>query len=115
MNPFIVGQISGNPFKLETREYPVDFGAPFDEVYIIKVKLPAGYSVDEMPKPKVLLLPGNAAKYVMSSALNGDAVTVTSTLSVNKTMFTSDEYQGLREFYSQVVAKQTEQIVIKKK
>jgi len=115
MNPFVIGQLSSNPFKLEKREYPVDFGTPFDEVYVIKVKLPEGYVVDEMPAAKMFLLPGNAARYTLSAAINGNALTVTSMLSVNKGMFISEEYQGLREFYSQVVAKQTEQIVIKKK
>jgi hypothetical protein len=36
-------------------------------------------------------------------------------MQINKNLFPQDEYPNLREFYSQVVAKQTEQIVLKKK
>jgi hypothetical protein len=36
-------------------------------------------------------------------------------MSINKTLFAQDEYPNLREFYNQVVAKQDEQIVLKKK
>jgi hypothetical protein len=115
MNPFISGQWNSNPFKLAKREYPVDFGSPFDEVYVIKVKLPAGYALDEMPAPKIFALPANAARYTMSSTTIGDVVSITSMLSVNKVLFTSIEYESLREFWNQVVAKQIEQIVIKKK
>jgi hypothetical protein len=115
MNPFISGQWSSNPFKSEKREYPVDFGNAFDEVYVLKIKLPPGYEVDEMPATKVFALPANAARYTMSSSINGGVLSITSMLTVNKVMFTSLEYHALREFCNQVVAKQTEQIVIKKK
>jgi hypothetical protein len=36
-------------------------------------------------------------------------------LQVNKSLFMQEEYPDLREFYSLVVAKQAEQIVLKKK
>jgi hypothetical protein len=42
-------------------------------------------------------------------------ITVTSSFQLNKNLFTQEEYPNLREFYTQVVAKQTEQIVLKKK
>lgn len=115
MNPFIESQWTSNPFKSETREYPVDFGNAFDEVYMIRLKLPEGYAVDEMPQPKVFVMPANAARYIFSSALNGSVISVTSNLSVNKSLFSTEEYEGLREFCNLVVAKQAEQIVIRKK
>jgi hypothetical protein len=114
LNPFITGHWASNPFKAEKREYPVDFGNTFDEVYMTRIKIPAGFVVDEMPGPRAIALPANAARFSMSSTLSGDMVIVTSTLSVNKPLFNSLEYHALREFCNQVVAKQTEQIVIKK-
>jgi len=36
-------------------------------------------------------------------------------LQINKSLFIQDEYPHLREFYNRVVAKQAEQIVLKKK
>jgi hypothetical protein len=114
INPFISAQWTSNPFKAEKREYPVDFGSSFDEVYMVKIKLPAGYVVDEMPAAKAFALPGNAARYTLSATLTGDVVNVTSMLVVNKPLYSSVEYVALREFFNQMVAKQTEQIVIKK-
>jgi hypothetical protein len=35
-------------------------------------------------------------------------------MSINKGVFAQDEYPNLREFYNQMVAKQAEQIVLKK-
>jgi len=115
INPFVDMQVKENLFKLEKREYPVDFGSPMEKVYMSKIKLPSDFGVDELPKPKILLLPGNAAKYTYTISQVGDMLTVVSVLQINKSLFTQDEYPHLREFYTQLVAKQAEQIVLKKK
>jgi hypothetical protein len=104
-----------NLFKLDKREYPVDFGSPIEKVYMSKIRVPNEFVVDELPKSKIFMLPGNAAKYTFNLSQAGDLLTVVSVLQINKSMFTQDEYPDLREFYTQVVAKQAEQIVLKKK
>ena len=40
---------------------------------------------------------------------------LTSNLQINNSLFSQEEYPSLRLFYDQVVAKQSEQIVLKKK
>jgi hypothetical protein len=115
INPFVTSQLERNPFKLESREYPVDFGSAIEKTYMCKITVPENFSIDELPKSKVLALPGNAAKYLFNVAQNGNVIVITSTMAINKNLFLQDEYPNLREFYTQVVAKQAEQIVLKKK
>jgi hypothetical protein len=62
-----------------------------------------------------MMLPGNAARYAYNVAVNGNVVSLTSSFQINKSIFIQTEYQNLREFYAQVVGKQAEQIVFKKK
>jgi hypothetical protein len=71
--------------------------------------------VDELPQSRLMMLPGNAAKYAFNVTQNGNSIVVTSSMQINKNLFTQEEYPNLREFYTQVVAKQAEQIVLKKK
>ncbi|MFZ6012835.1 MAG: transglutaminase domain-containing protein [Bacteroidota bacterium] len=115
INPFVTSQIVSNPFKSEQRVYPVDFGAPIDKMYMAKIAIPEGYTVDEIPQSRILVLPGNAAKYVYNVAKTDNMVNITSSFQINRNIFTQVEYPDLREFYNQVVAKQAEQIVLKKK
>ena len=115
LNPIISGRLTENEFKSEKREYPVDFGSASETLYMGKIVLPDGYAVDELPKPKVIAMPANAAKFVYNLQQFGNVVSITSQLSINKSLFIQDEYPFLREFYNQVVAKQAEQIVLKKK
>ena len=99
----------------EKRNYPVDFGHSFDEMYLAKIVIPEGYVIDELPKAKIFGLPENAAKYSYNVAQMGNTISITSSLNINKGLFTQDEYPGLREFYGLMVAKQSEQIVLKRK
>lgn len=115
MNPLIKDQIVENPFKSETRIYPVDFGSPTEQMFIGKYVLPAGYAIEELPKPKLIVLPNNGGKFLYSASPTPDGIQVTSQVVINQALFAQYEYAALKEFYNQVVAKQAEQIVIKKK
>jgi hypothetical protein len=114
-NPFVSQQLTTNPFTLPDRIYPVDYGSAVENVYICKLKVPEGYVVDEMPKSKMFMLPGNAARYSYNIAQTGDFISITSNFQINRGIFAQTEYPNLREFYTQVVVKQAEQIVFKKK
>jgi len=71
--------------------------------------------VDELPQAKILALPANAGRFTFSVTQAGNLLNVVSNFQINKSIFSQTEYPNLREFYNQVVAKQTEQIVLKKK
>ena len=114
-NPLLLLRIEENPFKVETREYPVDYGSAFERLYISKILLPDGYQVDELPKAKVIALPANAGRFTYSVTQAGNLLSVVSNFQINQSIFSQPDYPNLREFYNQVVAKQAEQIVLKKK
>lgn len=115
LNPVVMNQITENPFKTETRAYPVDFGSPSERLLMGKFVIPSGYVVEELPKVKVLGLPKNGGKYTYSISVTGNTIQFTSHLIINQALFTQQEYPNLKEFYNQVVAKQAEQIVLRKK
>jgi hypothetical protein len=115
INPFVTSQLESNPFVIEKRTYPVDFGTRTEKTYMLKLLLPEGYQVDELPQGKLLSLPDNAGRFLYNIVQNGNTITLTSSFQINKSLFVQDEYPYLKEFYSQVIAKQAEQIVLKKK
>jgi hypothetical protein len=116
-NPFVTSQIQTNPYKSETRVYPVDYGSKVERIYLCKVIAPDGYVVEQAPESRIMMLPGNAARFIYNVAMSplGDWVSITTNFQINKNLFTQNDYLDLREFYNQVVAKQAEQIVFKKK
>jgi hypothetical protein len=113
--PIFITNLSENPFRLETRVYPVDFGYPYEIVFTGKFSIPDGYKAEELPKPKMIILPENAGKFVYNVSLQNETITVINQFVLSKPTFVQSEYPQLREFYNIIVAKQAEQIVLKKK
>ena len=87
---------------------------PSEQIYMCKIRIPAGYAVDEMPQSKIFALPANAGRFIYNATVAGDLITIMTNLQINKSLFVQDEYRDLREFYNAVVAKQNEQVVLKK-
>ena len=115
MNPFLLMRMEANEFALEKRDYPVNFGSPFERMYTCKIKIPDGFQVDELPQSKVFALPEAGGKFLYNVARLENVISITSIFQINRDIFTQVEYPNLREFYNLVVAKQAEQIVLKKK
>jgi hypothetical protein len=113
-NPMLYEQTENNPFKLEQRTYPVDYGHNYDQTYVLQFDIPEGYVVDEIPKPIILSMPENAARFSYNVTVVNNKIQLMRKFSINKTMFTSAEYPQLKEFYNQLVAKEAELIVLKK-
>lgn len=103
-----------NPFKSPMRSYPVDFGSALEETNIAVIALPAGYGVEELPKSAAMTLPNNDGRFTYSVSVNENQLQVTSRLALRKTVFTGGEYPTLRSFFDKIVAKQAEQVVLKK-
>lgn len=103
-----------NPFKMEKREYPVEFGVPIKDVYSFTYEIPDGYQVESIPAPKAIMLPEKAGTFRFSASVLGNKVLINSMVDIRKTFFLPSEYSQLREFFSILVEKQAEQIVLKK-
>ena len=114
LNPMLGQGEKENPFKLEERLYPVDFGAPIDETYMARFTIPEGYALDEAPKSIAVNLPEQAGRFMYVVQQQGNVVQVMSKVSINKPVFYAPEYGNLKELYNQIIAKHAEQIVLKK-
>ncbi|MFC6996680.1 DUF3857 domain-containing protein [Rufibacter roseus] len=115
LNPMLLKGAKENPFKQIARKYPVDFGHGSEEVYMCSFTIPDGYMVEEMPKSIVVALPENGGKFTYMLQANGNKIQVLSKLTISKPIFYANEYEYLKQFYTQVVAKHAEQIVLRKK
>lgn len=114
INPMLYDAVTENPFKLEKREYPVDFAIPIEETYMFTLNIPEGYAVESVPEKEVVTLPEKACLFTYTSAINGGKVTVTSRMRINKIVYAETEYEYLKEFYNLMIQKHAEQIVLKK-
>jgi hypothetical protein len=113
--PLMINMFKDNPFKSENRNYPIEIPFAIDQAYQLQMDVPDGFKVDEIPQSIVLKL--NEAgegffEYRISHSNN--KITFRSRIVLARAIYQPEEYPMLREFFNQVVKKQSEQIVFKK-
>ncbi len=103
-----------NPFKLENRTYPVDFGAPFEEKYTVSINIPEGYKVESKPENVGLGLPEQMGSFKFATILKGNKLQVLASTKINSPVISPMYYASLKEFYKKLVDKQLEKVVLTK-
>lgn len=103
-----------NPFEAAERKYPIDFVTPIQQKHIFTYIIPEGYTIESVPSPASMSIPGGGASFVFQAQQMGNSVQVLSDFKITKAVFMPDEYEMLRGFYEEVVQKHGERIVVKK-
>ncbi len=115
ISPMLGQGEESNPFKVQERKYPVDFGVPQEETFIASYSIPDSYVVEEMPKQEVINLPNNGGKFLFSCNVENGILKISSRIMLKRAIYSEAEYPSLREFYNRIVSKHAEQVVLKKK
>ena len=103
-----------NPFKLEERQFPIDFGYPLAYKYIIQIKVPEGYILESKPKPIILKIPDGLGEFKYIPNFLGENISLSVSFEIKKALVSADKYLFLKEFFNQMIAKENEQIVLTK-
>jgi len=114
LNPCVGFGNNVNPFVAVERKYPVNYAMPQEESYMNMFEIPVGYLVEELPQPLAIALPNNGGKYTYNCSLVGSRLMVVSKLTIPKSVYFAEEYPFLKTFYDQIVAKQSQQVILKK-
>jgi hypothetical protein len=103
-----------NPFILPKRYYPIEFPYPTNEQYVLNMKIPKGYKVEEMPKQINLTLPPDDGRFQYLISEKDNIVNLVVKIILKKTIFEAENYEFLKKFFDDIAAKLDEQIVLKK-
>lgn len=103
-----------NPFKQEVREYPVDFGYPYQDRYSVTISIPEGYSVESLPKPAAISSDPAIGVFKYNIAATAKQIQLTIVYDMNNAVVAQQYYETLKMFYREMIAKQNEKIVLKK-
>ncbi len=103
-----------NPFTSEKREFPIDFGFPFEEKIRIIINLPEGYTVESIPKPIKMNLPDELGSFIYNISEANNTLQVSVTLNVKTAILAPQYYGFIKEYYKQIITKETEKVVLTK-
>ena len=115
-SPMIASAWKENPFKAANRFYPVEMPYTIDETYLLRMDVPKGYEIEELPKQlRMKLNEHDESMFEFLISNSNGVISMRSRLKISRTYYMPDEYETLREFFAMVVSKQGEQIVFRKK
>ncbi len=103
-----------NPFKLKERKYPVDFTYPKQERFMINLKIPDGYKIESVPEDAAIQLPNGYGLFKFKIVNKGNQLQVAASSEIKTAFFPPEYYEALKEYYKQLVAKQSEKVVLSK-
>lgn len=116
ISPMLFYTLSENPFKQENRSYPVDFVFPHQDKYLITITIPEGYTVESIPQPVLLTVRDNIGSFKFNIAVNqANQIQVSVTSDINFARVNPEYYETIKEYYANMVKKQTEKIILVKK
>lgn len=113
-SPMVFMATKESPFKPETRAYPIDFGYPMKDRYIVNIALPDGYKVESLPENAVYNLGENMGSYRYLISQVGNKLQLSVEFSMNKSFIAADEYGNLKKFYELLISKENEKVVLSK-
>lgn len=114
INPLLFYTYKENPFKQETREYPIDYSYPFTDRYAINIQIPEGYVVESVPAPVNMVMQDDLGGFKFLTNVAGNTIQLSVQHQIKVPIVSSDYYEMLKEYYQKMIEKENEKIVLKK-
>ena len=115
-NPFLMLFFEENPFKLQSRSYPIDFGFKNKYTTSIQLNLDDNYEVVELPENINMAMPNDAGTIRLSStSISKNIINILFDVSFNHFAYPPEYYPYLKTFMSEVINIQTNPLLVLKK
>lgn len=112
ITPFLNEVYSENPLKQKDRTYPIDMIYPAKRVFTAEIKIPEGYKTDFIPsnaKSKTSLF-----ELEYTTLTDEDKIIVQFSYYFPHAIYSADEYARLKAYFTAIVRKGSEKVVLSK-
>ena len=113
-SPLLFLAIKENPFKLQERLYPIDFVSPYQNLSLVNIMLPEGYSVESLPQSEALQFGEGDVKFTYMLRENGNYLSLKVDFEIVNPIIAPEDYKNFKAFYNKILEKHGEQIVLTK-
>jgi hypothetical protein len=103
-----------NPYTADKREYPIDFMFPHQSKYVVGIKIPEGYVLESLPRSVTYLMEENIGSFKYNIMAVGNMIQANIVFDINYANIGKEYYPTLKDFFSKVIEKQNEKIILKK-
>jgi len=114
LSPLLFIAREENPFKLDTRKYPIDFNYPIKDRYLFSINIPDGYSIETLPESTAFALGDGAGAFRYTITNTNDTIKISFELAINQAFIPASYYDSLKKFFELLVEKENEKVVLVK-
>lgn len=108
--PFLMQTyFSENPFKKENRLYPIDFGFPVTNNYLISIDVADQYEIVQLPQNRILKLPEDDGEITVVYKVSQNKINIRLHVKLNNHEFAKEAYKSLKEFFAELIRIQSEE------
>lgn len=114
-NPIMNEHWESNPFKSETRNFPVDFGVPLERNLTVAVEYSDNVDVTSLPEKVALALPNSGGRFIYGAIADGTTLNISNFMTISKSIYSPEEYPYLRELFARKIQVESADIIFQKK
>jgi hypothetical protein len=111
----MVFRMTENPLKAPVRKYPVDYSYKYGSTVVINIALPEGMEIQDLIKNRTIMAMGPNLSYKRKVTVEGNQLQMIINFDVKDVEVKSIQYEQLRQFYTDVIGAEAQQIVSAKK
>jgi len=115
LDPFLIKFFRENPFKLQERTYPIEFGHTNTFSYMAQFDLGNNFEVVNLPKPFSVGLPENSGSISFNPTVSQNKLMVVFKISLKTPVYSSELYNHLKQFFNTLIDTQTKTLIELKK
>lgn len=112
LNPFVIKFFKENPFKLQERTYPIDFGYEDSYSFIMLIDLGEKMKIIETPESINYALPNKMGTFLFNVQSNNNQLTIFFKINFNEAIYPSELYGYLKSFMNKVVETQNNTMIV---
>lgn len=114
LNAIMFPEYKSNPFKSSERKLPIEFNHPQTSRIDCVIKVPQGYTIEEMPKSTAVQACNGDMNIRFIANANNGAIQISYTVTINRIIYAPEEYPDISTFFAKIMELSGQQIVLKK-
>lgn len=115
VNPVMFKNFQANPFQLQERTYPIDFGFKDSFNYSAKLLFGDKYTLETLPEGKNFALPQNGGNLIFAANEIENGVEVVWKIDFKQAIYSPEFYPYIKKFISNLIDIQNNTLIVLKK
>jgi hypothetical protein len=115
LDPFLIKFFKENPFKLQERTYPIEFGHSNTLTYMAQFDLENRYEVVSLPEAFSIGLPDNSGTISFNPTAVDDKLLIFFKVSLKSEVYSPMLYDHLKQFFNKIIDTQSKTLIELKK